>query len=61
MNVAHMVLAGQLKVLDNPKAVFFFDIKELANEEDEESEDSEPQWDSYPWFTTINNYVFYSL
>ena len=61
LNVAHMVLSGQLKVLDNNRAVFFFDTRELVNEEDEESEDNSPDWDSYPWFTTINNYVFYSL
>ncbi|WP_049945199.1 NlpC/P60 family protein [Butyrivibrio sp. AC2005] len=61
LNVAHMVLSGQLKVLDNPKAVFFFDTRDLCSEENEGADGNESEWDSYPWFTTINNYVFYSM
>lgn len=59
LNVAHMVLTGQLGVLNNSRAVFFFDTRDLYDEESESEE--EPEWDTYPWFTTINNYVFYSL
>ncbi len=61
LNVAHMVLTGQLKVLDNDRAVFFVDIRDLESDEENASDDDSSAWDTYPWFTTINNYVFYSL
>ncbi len=61
INVAKMVLSGNMSVLERKDAIFYYDLRDLSDEDDEESGGGVFEKPKTQWEKTIGCYVFYSL